>query len=250
MGIKIIFLLFIFYSFLGWLMEVTCKLIQYKRFINRGFLMGPICPIYGHGAIIMLILLKDFASNPFILFVMSMLVCTTLEYLTSYFMEKLFSARWWDYSNKKFNINGRVCIAFSFFWGVLAIYLMSHLNPLVDKFLDKISPKVLKISVIIGIIIMLLDFFVTSFALKMFFTRLVNNYNLEIAGLDKVIWKCDELYKNEKISDFTYKYFSDEKMLKTFPNIKLTKKDGDIIYVSDILNNITPYYFRIFTPKY
>ena len=92
MGIKIIFLLFIFYSFLGWLMEVTCKLIQYKRFINRGFLMGPICPIYGHGAIIMLILLKDFASNPFILFVMSMLVCTTLEYLTSYFMEKLFSA--------------------------------------------------------------------------------------------------------------------------------------------------------------
>ena len=128
MGIKIIFLLFIFYSFLGWLMEVTCKLIQYKRFINRGFLMGPICPIYGHGAIIMLILLKDFASNPFILFVMSMLVCTTLEYLTSYFMEKLFSARWWDYSNKKFNINGRVCLRNTLCFGILAIVLVYFLN--------------------------------------------------------------------------------------------------------------------------
>lgn len=82
MGIKIIFLLFIFYSFLGWLMEVTCKLIQYKRFINRGFLMGPICPIYGHGAIIMLILLKDFASNPFIL--------TYIEKITEPFLSILF----------------------------------------------------------------------------------------------------------------------------------------------------------------
>ena len=85
--------------------------------------MGPICPIYGHGAIIMLILLKDFASNPFILFVMSMLVCTTLEYLTSYFMEKLFSARWWDYSNKKFNINGRVCLRNTLCFGILATYI-------------------------------------------------------------------------------------------------------------------------------
>ena len=138
MGIKIIFLLFIFYSFLGWLMEVTCKLIQYKRFINRGFLMGPICPIYGHGAIIMLILLKDFASNPFILFVMSMLVCTTLEYLTSYFMEKLFSARWWDYSNKKFNINGRICLETLIPFGILGVIIMYVTNPWLLNIYEKI----------------------------------------------------------------------------------------------------------------
>lgn len=138
MGIKIIFLLFIFYSFLGWLMEVTCKLIQYKRFINRGFLMGPICPIYGHGAIIMLILLKDFASNPFILFVMSMLVCTTLEYLTSYFMEKIYHARWWDYSQRKFNINGRVCLNTIIPFGLLGLFIMYVSNPFLIKNIESL----------------------------------------------------------------------------------------------------------------
>ena len=157
MGIKIIFLLFIFYSFLGWLMEVTCKLIQYKRFINRGFLMGPICPIYGHGAIIMLILLKDFASNPFILFVMSMLVCTTLEYLTSYFMEKLFSARWWDYSNKKFNINGRVCLRNTLCFGILAIVLVYFLNPFILTYIEKITEPFLSILFYTLLVVYIID---------------------------------------------------------------------------------------------
>lgn len=157
MGIKIIFLLFIFYSFLGWLMEVTCKLIQYKRFINRGFLMGPICPIYGHGTIIMLILLKDFASNPFILFVMSMLVCTTLEYLTSYFMEKLFSARWWDYSNKKFNINGRVCLRNTLCFGILAIVLVYFLNPFILTYIEKITEPFLSILFYTLLVVYIID---------------------------------------------------------------------------------------------
>ena len=162
MGIKIIFLLFIFYSFLGWLMEVTCKLIQYKRFINRGFLMGPICPIYGHGAIIMLILLKDFASNPFILFVMSMLVCTTLEYLTSYFMEKLFSARWWDYSDYFLNLNGRICaeglLAFGF-GGMLFVYLLA---PFLDHVFRRIPKKVLVSVCLILILLFCADLICSS----------------------------------------------------------------------------------------
>lgn len=242
---------FIIYSVLGYIVETLFGLVTKGVIESRqSFLYGPFCAIYGLGAVIMILGLQRFNKNNYTLFFGGFVIGSIVEYVISLIGEIIFNIKWWDYSSMAFNINGRVCIAFSFFWGVLAIYLMSHLNPLVDKFLDKISPKVLKISVIIGIIIMLLDFLVTSFALKMFFTRLVNNYNLEIAGLDKVIWKCDELYKNEKISDFTYKYFSDEKMLKTFPNIKLAKKDGDIIYVSDILNNITPYYFRIFTPKY
>ena len=138
-------------------MEVTCKLIQYKRFINRGFLMGPICPIYGHGAIIMLILLKDFASNQFILFVMSMLVCTTLEYLTSYFMEKLFSARWWDYSNKKFNINGRVCLRNTLCFGILAIVLVYFLNPFILTYIEKITEPFLSILFYTLLVVYIID---------------------------------------------------------------------------------------------
>ena len=97
------FLLFIIYAFLGWVMEVTAKLIQYKRFINRGFLVGPYCPIYGFGAVLITILLERYLYDPVILFVMAIVTCATLEYLTSWIMEKLFKARWWDYSNRKFN---------------------------------------------------------------------------------------------------------------------------------------------------
>ena len=178
MGIKIIFLLFIFYSFLGWLMEVTCKLIQYKRFINRGFLMGPICPIYGHGAIIMLILLKDFASNPFILFVMSMLVCTTLEYLTSYFMEKLFSARWWDYSNKKFNINGRVCLRNTLCFGILAIVLVYFLNPFILTYIEKITEPFLSILFYTLLVLYIIDNII-SYTIINNFSSTVNKSNYD-----------------------------------------------------------------------
>ena len=85
--IRVYFLLFMIYSVLGWTMEVTCKLIQYKRFINRGFLIGPYCPIYGCGGILITVLLNRYMSDPFVLFVMAILLCGTLEYLTSYFMD-------------------------------------------------------------------------------------------------------------------------------------------------------------------
>ena len=98
-------LLFFIYSNAGWLMEVIGKLIEKKKFINRGFLIGPYCPIYGHGAILITILLEKYTNDPIALFIMGVVICSILEYLTSYFMEKIFHARWWDYSRYKFNIN-------------------------------------------------------------------------------------------------------------------------------------------------
>ena len=135
--IKIYFLLFMTYSILGWMLEVTCKLIQYKRFINRGFLIGPYCPIYGYGAILITLLLRkiqDRSHNT--LFVMTIVLCGTLEYLTSYFMEKIFKARWWDYSKRKFNLNGRVCLGTLVPFGIFGMLLMYVTNPF---FLGKIQ---------------------------------------------------------------------------------------------------------------
>ena len=107
-----------------------------------------------------------------------------MEYVISLVGEFIFHIKWWDYSNMPFNINGRICIAFSFFWGILAIYLMSYLNPKIDELIDKIKTKIpiklLKTIVIVGILIIFVDFLITSFALKMFFTRLVIKYNLEL----------------------------------------------------------------------
>ena len=209
MGIKIIFLLFIFYSFLGWLMEVTCKLIQYKRFINRGFLMGPICPIYGHGAIIMLILLKDFASNPFILFVMSMLVCTTLEYLTSYFMEKLFSAIWWDYSNKKFNINGRVCLRNTLCFGILAIVLVYFLNPFILTYIEKITEPFLSILFYTLLVVYIIDNIISY--------NIINNFSSTIkkSNYDNT----EEVTKYVK-DVFLKKNYLSKRLIYAYPNFQ------------------------------
>ena len=127
--LRIYFLLFIIYSVIGWCLEVTCKLIQYKKFINRGFLIGPYCPIYGCGAILITILLQKYMDDPWALFVMAILICGTLEYLTSFFMEKIFKARWWDYSNRKFNINGRICLGTIIPFGILGLFIMYVSNP-------------------------------------------------------------------------------------------------------------------------
>lgn len=127
--IEIYFLLFLTYAFLGWCMEVTCKLIQFKRFINRGFLIGPYCPIYGWGALAITLLLQRYTNDIIVLFVMAVIVCSFIEYFTSYFMEKKYHARWWDYSNKKFNINGRICLDTMIPFGILGVFIMYVSNP-------------------------------------------------------------------------------------------------------------------------
>ena len=127
--IEIYFLLFLTYAFLGWCMEVTCKLIQFKRFINRGFLVGPYCPIYGWGALAITLLLQRYTNDIIVLFVMAVIVCSFIEYFTSYFMEKKYHARWWDYSNKKFNINGRICLDTMIPFGILGVFIMYVSNP-------------------------------------------------------------------------------------------------------------------------
>lgn len=134
------FLFFIGYSVLGWCMEVAVKKIQYGRFINRGFLIGPYCPIYGVGALLITLALERYRSDPLALFVMGMTVCAILEYLTSYVMERIFHARWWDYSSKRFNINGRICLDTMIPFGLLGLLIMYVLNPFVTGVIGLFHP--------------------------------------------------------------------------------------------------------------
>ena len=151
------FLLFIIYSFLGWLMEVTCKLIELKRFVNRGFLIGPICPIYGYGVLGILFLTgpntKDFLG----VFLKSILICSVLEYFTSYIMEKIFHARWWDYSKKKYNINGRICLETMIPFGILGTSIVYFVNPFFSNIVKAIPLIIRIILTIIILIIYLVD---------------------------------------------------------------------------------------------
>ena len=120
-------------------MEVICKLIQEKRFINRGFLIGPYCPIYGWGALAITILLKKYLDDPIALFFMSVIICSVIEYLTSYILEKKYHARWWDYSNKKYNINGRICLETLIPFGLLGMIISYFTNPVFFNWYSSLS---------------------------------------------------------------------------------------------------------------
>ena len=131
------FLMFYCFSIFGWIVECIDRSIIEKRFVhNRGFLIGPYCPIYGYGAILITFLLKKYVDDAFTLFIMAILVCGILEYATSYFMEKIFKARWWDYSKNKFNINGRVCLETIIPFGLLGLLIMYVTNPF---FIEKLG---------------------------------------------------------------------------------------------------------------
>lgn len=137
------FLYFSIYSVLGWVCEtVYCSVIQ-RKFVNRGFLNGPVCPVYGVGAVLVIYLLQPVAGNVPALFLTGMLVTTVLEYLTSVLLEKLFHMKWWDYSHFKLQINGRVCLLNSLMFGALSVFVMLALHPRVQKLVDLIPAAAL-----------------------------------------------------------------------------------------------------------
>ena len=170
-NIEIFFLMFMIYAVAGWIMECTLGVIQKHKFVNRGFLIGPYCPIYGVGVVLGHVLLSRFADNVVLLFILATLVCGTLEYLTSYFMEKIFHARWWDYSQSKFNINGRVCLGTLIPFGVLCTAIISIVNPWI---LDKLYmiPSNILMYVVISILIIYIADCVISFNIILRFKNL------------------------------------------------------------------------------
>ncbi|ADZ83307.1 putative ABC transporter permease [Cellulosilyticum lentocellum] len=132
---------FFIYSTLGWLMETTLNSIKHKTFINRGFLTGFYCPIYGVGMCSIYLFCSPFASNPFLVFIVGLVVATLIEYITGMLMEKLFHASWWDYSHFKCNLNGKICLRISIAWGVLALVFTCYIQPFFVILIGKI-PKI------------------------------------------------------------------------------------------------------------
>lgn len=126
--LAIIFLIFMTYAFGGWAMEVIISLLQRRKLVNRGFLVGPICPIYGVGA-----LLLSFAvspdESPLAIFCVAVVDSAVLEYSVSYIMEKLFRVRWWDYTDQPFNLNGRICAESVLAFGVIGVLILKIINP-------------------------------------------------------------------------------------------------------------------------
>lgn len=135
-------IVFFIFSFLGWCMEVFLKLVDEHIFVNRGFLIGPYCPVYGFGVIFIIFMIGDVLTLPygiFPVFLSGMMICGVLEYFVSWFLEKRYHARWWDYSTKPLNIHGRVWIGNLILFGIASVVIMAGIYPLLRVFLDGLS---------------------------------------------------------------------------------------------------------------
>ena len=154
------FLWFLFYSFVGWMYESILVSCQQHRLVNRGFLNGPLCPIYGTGAILGVAILGN-VHNPITIFLISMVGATILEYTTSWVMEQLFHARWWDYSNFRFNLQGRVCLLGALIFGLGGVGVVLGSQPYVERVTDMIPLPMLHTLVTVLALITIIDLAVT-----------------------------------------------------------------------------------------
>ena len=256
MGLSIwrILAYFIIYSVVGYIIETVFGIVTKGRWESRqSFLYGPFCAIYGLGAAIMIIFLHKYSKKYNTLFIGGFIVGSIVEYLVSWIGEMILGVKWWDYSDMPLNINGRICVYFSLFWGFLALYLIASFNPKIDKMIDwiksKISTKALKTLTLSATIILLIDCIITAFAMSFFLIRMIAQNDLNVPKKEIVIQKYEDIYNNEKLSNFIYKYWGDRKMIRTFPNIKVEDVDGNIIYIDSLLKNIQPYYFKFHEPR-
>lgn len=212
------FMLFFIYAILGWIIETTLVSIEKRKFVNRGFLIGPYCPIYGFGGLAITILLKNYTKDPIVLFLMAVIICGILEYFTSYIMEKIFKARWWDYSAKKYNINGRICLETVVPFGILGCLVMYVLNPITFKYLNMLSNSMLNIISAICFTIFITDNIV-SYNVISSFTKTVKTIN---AG--KIKDNTEEITK--KVREVLIgKSFFNKRLMEAYPNLQAKIKE-------------------------
>lgn len=208
--IRIVFLLFIIYAFIGWVIEVIDAYIKTGKFVNRGFLIGPYCPVYGVGCTLMIILLSKYLDDIVVLFFMCIVTFSILEYMTSFVMEKLFKARWWDYSNKKFNINGRICLETMIPFGLGGVFVMYVVNPVIMYVLTSMPDVLLTIfSIVIGILYTL-DLCIS--------VKVISNLKMTAKNIKKdstieITRKVKEILSN--------KNYIKRRLIKAFPKLKI-----------------------------
>ena len=253
------FLIFILFSFIGWICEVIyVGVTSAHKFVNRGFLHGPICPVYGFGGVVILMLPPSLYATWIPLFLASMILCTTVEYFVSWLMEKLFHTRWWDYSHYKIQLNGRICLLNSILFGFLGVVVIHFVYPLMIDLLNSLGQKVINVSGVIILAVLSVDIFFTvrklvDFAnvmkkLKELGETLNSHYGQEewfkkgsfIDMINSVIERADNrkeefsqkiLEKIDKVQNLHLP--SVELFIKKFPSIKSTKYKDELNMIKE-----------------
>ena len=253
------FLIFILFSFIGWISEVIyVGVTSAHKFVNRGFLHGPLCPVYGFGGVVILMLPPSLYATWIPLFFASMILCTIVEYFVSWLMEKLFHTRWWDYSHYKIQLNGRICLLNSILFGFLGVAVIHFVYPLMIDLLNSLGQTLINISGMIILAVLSVDIFFTvrklvDFAnvmkkLKEFGETLNSHYGQEewfkkgsfMDMINSVIERADNrkeefsqkiLEKIDKVQNLHLP--SVELFIKKFPSIKSTKYKDELNMIKE-----------------
>ena len=253
------FLIFILFSFIGWISEVIyVGVTSAHKFVNRGFLHGPLCPVYGFGGVVILMLPPSLYATWIPLFFASMILCTIVEYFVSWLMEKLFHTRWWDYSHYKIQLNGRICLLNSILFGFLGVVVIHFVYPLMIDLLNSLGQKVINVSGVIILAVLSVDIFFTvrklvDFAnvmkkLKELGETLNSHYGQEewfkkgsfMEMINSVIERAENrteefsqkiLEKIDKVQNLHLP--SVEPFLKKFPSIKSTKYNEELNMIKE-----------------
>ena len=233
-----ILIYFITYSFLGWIMESTFRSICEKKLINTGFLKGPFCPIYGTGAIIMILFLKKFSNNLILLFFVSIIVFTIWEYIVGMLLEKIFHTKYWDYSDNKFNFQGRICLMNSIFWGILGVVFIKYIHPFIENVVQKIDIRILTVIYSIIALGMLVDMIRSIIKVKNIQATLnkIDELNKEIREKIKEIKEDGKADILENIQNLVeqLKYRRDKLTLKLYKNVYRLKRAFPAINTKEI----------------
>ena len=188
--------IFIIYAFIGWCTEVAYAALDTGKFVNRGFLNGPYCPIYGCGVVIVVAALTPLKENLLILFFGSLLLTSVLEYITGFVLEKVFHNKWWDYSNLPFNIHGYVCLKFSILWGLACTFIMKIVHPIIYKLVTSIP-------FIVGVIILIIV--MTGFCVDLGVTiSTILKFNKHLKLMDEMAKKMHQL--SDEIGENIYEH--------------------------------------------
>jgi len=209
---------FIIFSIIGIIVETLfCYLTTGIWECRQGFVYGPFCPIYGLGAVLIIVGLDRFKESKLKIFIYGMIAGAAVEYLVSFILETIYGAKFWDYSYLPYNLSGRICIRYSSYWGFLSLAMIYLVKPLIDKLIAKIPKKETLAKILL--VFLIIDAVLTVVAISLYQNR------------------ARKIYYNEELiePEITQKIFSNDFMQRTFPNIRLKTDDGNVVFIKEII---------------
>lgn len=228
------FLYFITYAFLGWICESAYKSIFRKKIINSGFLNGPLCPIYGFGAMLIIYLLTPIQHNPILVFILGVLSTSILEYFTSWLLEVLFHMSWWDYSKHKFNIHGRVCLLNATMFGIMSLFVMYIVHPFTESIINKIDMNVQVIIAGLLLVMVIIDLVVSTISV-MNMNKSLQRIHDYLHYIFENVDSIPEKIKNDNEVIIQRLIKKREQMKKAFPNIEHKRFDVSVKSLNEII---------------